>query len=116
MDPRKIFIWNVRGLNSTSRQSSIRSFIDSLGVNIVCLQESKMQEITRIKVITILGVDFEHFVYLPSLGASGEILVAWKRHLQVTGLSRVDTFSVSVQFKNSNGQLVVNQCIWSPKQ
>jgi hypothetical protein len=55
-------------------------------------------------VIAILGIDFEHFVYLPSLGASGGILVAWKRHLQVTGLSRVGTFSVSVQFKNSNGQ------------
>ena len=76
MDPKKIFIWNVRGLNSTLRQSSVRSFIDSLGVDIVCLQESKMQEITRIKVITILGVDFKHFVYLLSLGASGGILVA----------------------------------------
>jgi exonuclease III len=63
MDPRKIFIWNVRGLNSTSRQSSVRSFIDSLGVDIVCLQETKMQEITRIKVIAILGANFEHFVY-----------------------------------------------------
>ena len=63
-----------------------------------------MQEITRINVLAILGVDFEHFVYLPCLGASGGILVAWKCHLQVTRLSRVDTFSVSVQFKYSNGQ------------
>jgi exonuclease III len=76
MDPRKIFIWNVRGLNSTSIQSYVRSFIDSLGMDIVCLQETKMQEITRIKVLAILGVDFKHFVYLLSLGASGGILVA----------------------------------------
>jgi exonuclease III len=45
MDPRKIFIWNVRGLNSTAIQSSVRSFIESLGEGIGCLQETKMPKL-----------------------------------------------------------------------
>jgi exonuclease III len=54
MDPKKIFIWNVRGLNSPSKQHSVRTFIDSVGADIVCLQETKMQNISRGTVLAIL--------------------------------------------------------------
>jgi hypothetical protein len=49
-------------------------------------------------------VNFEEFLFLPSSGASGGILLAWKRHVQATGHNRVDFYSVSVQFQQSNGQ------------
>lgn len=54
MDPKKIFIWNVRGLNSPSKQHSVRTSIDSVGADIVCLQETKMQNISRGTVLAIL--------------------------------------------------------------
>jgi hypothetical protein len=39
-----------------------------------------MEEISRFSVISWLGADFADFVFLPSVGASGGILVAWKSH------------------------------------
>jgi exonuclease III len=50
MDPTKILSWNVRGLNSASRQSSVRTCIDACGADVICLQETKMQEINKGKV------------------------------------------------------------------
>jgi exonuclease III len=93
-----------RGLNSPSKQHSVRTFIDSVGADIVCLQETKMQNISRGTGLAILGVNFEEFLFLPTSGASGGILLAWKRHVQATGHNRMDTYSVSVQFQQSNGQ------------
>jgi exonuclease III len=42
MDPKKILIWNVRGLNSSSRQDVVRTLVEASRVDIVCLQETKM--------------------------------------------------------------------------
>ena len=100
--PKKIFIWNVRGLNSPSKQQSVRTFVDSVGADIVCLQETNIQNISRGTIFAILGVTFEEFLFLPSFGASGGILLAWKRHVQATGHNRVGSYSV--QFQQSNGQ------------
>ena len=47
MDPAKILIWNVRGLNSTSRQDSVRSIVDSSRSDIVCIQETKVTDMSR---------------------------------------------------------------------
>jgi exonuclease III len=41
MDPSRIFFWNVRGLNSVARQDYIRTLVNSLRVDVVCLQEIK---------------------------------------------------------------------------
>jgi hypothetical protein len=54
-----------------------------------------MEEISRFSIVSWLGADF---VFLPSVGASGGIMVAWKSHLGFTGASRIDNHSVSVQF------------------
>jgi exonuclease III len=50
MDPTKILSWNVRSLNSASRQSFVRTCIDAYGADVICLQETKMQEINKGKV------------------------------------------------------------------
>lgn len=86
MDPKKLIIWNVRDLNSRGRQDAVRTLVDSARVDVVCLQETKMSSITQHKVISMLGAEFGEFSYLPSVGASGGILMAWKRVVQVTGL------------------------------
>jgi exonuclease III len=46
MDPSKILVWNVRGLNSSVRQDSVRELVDSSRVEVVCLHETKMQVIS----------------------------------------------------------------------
>ena len=78
MDPTKILIWNVRGLNSTSRQDSVRFIMDSSWSDIVCIQETKVTDMPRIIILSTLGSDFLDFIAAPSVGASGGILVAWR--------------------------------------
>jgi exonuclease III len=42
----------------------------------VCVQETKLTEVPRRTLLSMLGSDFSNFLVLPSLGASGGILVA----------------------------------------
>lgn len=79
MDPSHILFWNVRWLNSIARQNTVRSLIDSMRVDVVCIQETKMVNCYRRDVLSMLGSNFDNnFVVLPSDGASGGILVAWR--------------------------------------
>ena len=103
MDPAKILIWNVRGLNSTSRQDSVHSIVGSSRSDIVCIQETKVTDMSRIIILSSLGLDFSDFIATPSVGASGGILIAWRRHIRVFVALRVDNHSVTVQFSIENG-------------
>jgi hypothetical protein len=40
-----------------------------------------MEEISRFDMIRLLGPDFSNFIFLPSVGSSGGILVAWRNRL-----------------------------------
>lgn len=102
MDPSHILVWNVRGLNSSARQDSVRMIVDSAKVDVVCLQETKMPSISRRMVLSMLGSEFDNnFVALPSTGASGGILLAWRAKLGAIGATRHDNFSASVRFSSA---------------
>ena len=40
--------WNVRGANNTDKRNVIRNFIRSQRVYLVCLQETKIQEMSSV--------------------------------------------------------------------
>ena len=40
----KLFSWNVRGVNNPNKRNAVRNFIRSQRVDLVCLQETKIQE------------------------------------------------------------------------
>jgi exonuclease III len=81
----------------------------------VCLQETKMQYIARSTLVSVLGSEFTEYVFLPSDGASGGILVAWKNHLRYTDASRVDNHSVSIQFHKQEGGTWWLTCVYGPQ-
>ena len=62
MDPAKILIWNVRGLNSTARQDSVHTLVQSIRADVVCLQETKMESISQWLVLSMLGPEFCHLI------------------------------------------------------
>lgn len=69
--------WNVRGLNSQARRKVVRDQVQETGCTIVCLQETKMEQIDERVVVESLGMNFKNqFTCLPSVGASGGISVA----------------------------------------
>jgi hypothetical protein len=49
------------------------------------------------------------------LGLAGGILVAWRNALGVTGATRIDSFSVSVQLCPSSGELWWLTCVYGPQ-
>ena len=81
MYPSNILCWNVRGLNSRARQDAVHTLVNSSRVDVVCLQETKMAVVSRGTLLSMLGSHFFYFIELPSIGASGGILIAWRHGL-----------------------------------
>lgn len=75
--PLKLFVWNVRGLNSPARRHSLFQVVASVDPSIVCLQETKLEIVTLHVVKQCLGNKFVSFFYLPAVGTCGGILLAW---------------------------------------
>ena len=96
----KILSWNVRGVNDRNKRRLIKTLISSLKVDLVCLQETKMSEMS-IGVVRSLGVGrFLEWGVLNVRGAAGGVLVFWdNRVLEMIGME-VGLFSISCQFKN----------------
>jgi exonuclease III len=115
MDPSNVFFWNVRGLNGTVRQDVVRGLIVSSRIDVVCLQETKMEEVTRVTVLQMLGPKFSNYIFLPLVGASRGILVAWRDCLGSPGSSRTDGHSVSVQFCPVEGPPWWLTCVYGPQ-
>ena len=114
MDPSRILCWNVRGLNSSARQDVVRCLVDSVKADVICIQETKMSDVTRWLVCRCLGSDFGNFVFSPSNGASGGILVAWRSHVTSLG-SRIDGHCVSVNFRLADGASWWLSCVYAPQ-
>jgi exonuclease III len=114
MDPSKIVCWNVRGLNGSARQDVVRCLVDSVKADVVCLQETKMSVFSRLFVFRLLGSEFQNFVFTPSVGASGGILVAWKNNISSCG-SRIDDHCVSVNLSLETWSSWWLSCVYAPQ-
>jgi len=116
MNPSHILFWNVRGLNSVARRDAVRVLVDAARIDILCLQETKMSAISRQLILSMLGSDFDNnFICRPSIGASGGILIAWRRRLGTVQDSRVDNHSVSVQFCPATESPWWLTCVYGPQ-
>lgn len=86
-----VMCWNVRGLNDGVKRASVRNLIISSGATVVCLQETKTPVWNSNLILETVGPDLaQNCVTLPSIGASGGILLAASQrffrlqHLQTT--------------------------------
>jgi hypothetical protein len=72
-----ILSWNVRGLNDPAKRESVKQLILSSRATIVCLQETKIMSWNSHLLKETLGCKLAtQSTYLPSLVASGGILIA----------------------------------------
>jgi exonuclease III len=97
-----ILVWNVRCLNDPHRRDTLRSLINCVMPTIVCIQETKMNSISHWDVASCLGSEFGDFVFLPSSGTRGGILIAWRRGLISAIDSKIHNHSVLVCFMKEN--------------
>jgi exonuclease III len=81
----KLLNWNVRGINNLAKRQVVLLFISSLECNFVCLQETKVEVVTRALVIENLGPRFgDNFIFLPADGTRGGILIACSDDFSIT--------------------------------
>jgi len=107
----KILSWNVRGINSSLKWNSVRNKVVESGCDILCLQETKKASFDMQSLKNICPASFDNFVCLPSVGASGGMLVAWKGVFFEGTLVFQNEFAMSLEFKsphNGNYWLLTN--------
>ena len=95
----KILSWNVRGVNDSDKRKVIKNLIRTNRVDLVCLQETKVQDM-NIEMVRSLGVGrFLNWIALNAEGSAGGILLFWdKRRINMVDYM-VGNFSVSCLFK-----------------
>lgn len=83
----KILTWNVQGLGAPVKRTAVNYIITSSRANIIRLQETKKEEFTEVEILEICGSRCFSWNFLPSIGASGEILCLWEaQDFDVTGV------------------------------
>jgi exonuclease III len=102
MSANHMLIWNARGLNSCARRSVVRDIVEQQRTSVVCLQESKVQNLPVLMNIEITGIDFD-YGYLPAAGIAGGALIAWRRDLWSVAATSIRRFSITVQLTPLNG-------------
>ena len=96
----RILSWNVRGENNIDKRKIIKLVIKSQRVDVVCLQETKIKEMTM-RLVRSLGVG-RHLDWraVNSRGVAGGILVFWdNRMFELVDLEEGE-FSILCWFKN----------------
>ena len=95
----KILSWNVRCANAPDKRKVIINFLKSYRADLVCLQETKVQEMT-IDLVRSLGVRRRlNWKALNAEGSAGGILLLWDNSRISLVDSVVGSFFVSCLFR-----------------
>ncbi|RVW28390.1 hypothetical protein CK203_109068 [Vitis vinifera] len=96
----RILSWNVREANNCDKRKVIKALIKKNKVDLVCLQETKVQEMTRGIIRSIRVGRFLDWETVDSRGSAGGIVVFWdNRVLEMIELEKGEC-SISCHFRN----------------
>jgi hypothetical protein len=94
----KILSWNVSGLNDARKRISINNFLKNWKLDVVCLQETKMDNFDSGVIQSMWVGPFMGWLTLLAAGTSDAILLMWDKRT-VECLDVVEgTFSLSCKF------------------
>jgi exonuclease III len=104
----KIISWNVRGLNDAGKRISISNFKKNWKLDVVCLQETKMDNFESGFIQSMWVGPFTGWVTLPTASTSSGILLMWDKCIVDCLYVVVGTFSLSCKFLS-----VLDQFVWA---
>lgn len=87
--------WNVRGLNSAVRCNTVHELMRETKCNIVCLQETKLQNMDGSLARFLGGYKLDSFANKPARGTRGGILLLWNGSLIQVQDIHIGRFSIS---------------------
>ncbi len=96
----RVFNWNVRGLNDPNKRCLVKSVVPKYKGSVLCLQESKVEAISRSFLRSFTGSCFDKCQFVKSDGASGGIITCWSSTTFSCGEVIVRNFSLSVRLKH----------------
>ncbi|KAK8680604.1 hypothetical protein V6N13_109545 [Hibiscus sabdariffa] len=73
----RIISWNVRGLGSAAKRRGVRDLLRKQNCDMAILLESKWEVVTQWFMAMVWPGDVFEFAFVPSVGASGGILIVW---------------------------------------
>jgi exonuclease III len=114
-DQMRILIWNLRGLGDDVKNETIHKTLDEAKADLICLQETKLTEISVFKARKFLPARFTEFVYQPSDGASTGLLIAWSPKEYKVELmdSRKHAITVKVESNSDDTNFVLTN-VYAP--
>jgi hypothetical protein len=95
----RLLSWNVRGLNNPQKRESIKYWLRSWKCDVVCLQETKLDQVDLQMVRSLWGSPFVEWEFLPASGSAGGVLMLWDNRVLEKVDSVVNQFSVSCLWK-----------------
>jgi exonuclease III len=96
----RIISWNVRGLNCKIKRSQIKNALKLWKGEVICLQETKLENISRSVVRSLWSNRFADWKFLESEGASGGVLIMWDKRVAEVQDCVKGQFTISCKFKN----------------
>ena len=107
----RVLCWNVRGLNDKDKRLLIYNKIDESNCSVICLQETKCEDFDHAFIRTFCPKRFDRFVFSPSVGASGGLIVLWNSKVFEGQLLEITRSAIRISFfsaHNSDTWTLVN--------
>ncbi|GAU10944.1 hypothetical protein TSUD_112380 [Trifolium subterraneum] len=86
----KIVSFNIRGLGAVEKRRELRRLVLEKKVDILCIQETKLEVVEDSLVRFIWGSDDVDFSFKPSVGAPGGLVTMWNTKLVDRATSRLE--------------------------
>ena len=110
-----ILNWNVRGINAQDKWLAIKNKFFEANSSIICIQETKRESFDSTYIKNFCPRNFNKFDFVPSVGASGGLLVAWNDRIFQGECLFKNNFSISIRFTSSqNNQSWILTNIYGP--
>lgn len=94
-----ILNWNCRGINSSRTRHLLKDLIIDNKVDLVAIQETKKEEFNN-RCLQEISYRTDKWIWLPSLGRSGGILVGWDSNKIKEISHSIHRFCVNLTLEN----------------
>jgi len=95
--------WNVRGINDLRRRDVLKSFLRNWKCDLICLQETKLEDVSLSVIHSLWGHYSVGFTFLKAMGASRGIIVMWDKSTFNLVSSSQEEFSITCIFQTVEG-------------
>lgn len=90
--------WNIRGIIDRSKWLALRNKITESNCDVICLQETKRASFDSRYIRNFYPRRINKFEFLPSVGASGGLFIAWNDTIFAGEKVFQNDFSLSIRF------------------